>query len=256
MADDHQLTFEVAVRAGLDAVWQLLATSEGRAAWFGTEAEIDLVVGGASRITWDGQQPIDATVTHLEPRRHLRLAYVMDGEELGVEEYWLDHEAGVTTVRLVQVLPPMDAADVGPETGSWDGWYGDLERGWRLFLASLRYAAERDGPPERVSSCRFVPAPGGRPDRFAEVLTRLGLDGDELVDGAVVDVAGMGSARVQLAAVPHGLLLATADRTLLVDLEGTGDGQVLFAQAATHGAPPTDADATWRAHVLDRVTGG
>lgn len=248
MADDHQLTFEVAVRAGLDAVWRLLSTSQGRAAWFGTDARIDLVVGGASRISWDGQQPIDATVTHVDPGRHLRLAYVMDGQELGVEEYWLDHEDGVTTVRLVQVLP-----DMGDET--WDGWYGDLERGWRLFLASLRYAAERDGSPERVSSCRFVPAPGARPARFAEVLSRLGVREDQLVDGAEVDVEALGPARVQLAAAPDGLLLVARDRTLLVDLEGAGDDQVLFVQAATHGTPPSDPDAAWRQQVIDVVTG-
>lgn len=236
---DEALTFDVAVRAGLDEVWRLIATGEGRAAWFGTEASIELVEGGASRVSWDGQQPIEAVVDTVEPGRRLRLVYAAEGEELGAEEYLLSHADGVTHVRLIQSLPP------GAE--EWEGFYGDLERGWRLFLASLVFAAEDAVTAHRIAQCRFVPAPAGRAATWSALCERLGLADPST--GDVVDVPLLPAATVRLVDAPHTLLLAAPDRTAVVDLEGSADGLVCYAQAATHG---TD-DLSWRERMLQQL---
>lgn len=234
------LTFEVAIRAGLDEVWELLSTSEGRAAWFGTDGDIDLVVGGASVVAWGDEQSIEATVDAVEPLQRLRLVYLEDGVEAGVEEYWLDHDDGTTRVRLLQSLPAMEEG--------WDGFFGDLERGWRLFLASLRYAAEDAPVAHRTAVARVVPATS-RPAAWAAALDCLGLDEAPAV-GDRVEVPFTGSMDVALVDPPNALLLTGADRTILHDVEGGGEHLVTFLQAATHGAEDPAA-AEWRGGILD-----
>lgn len=234
-----EMTFEVAVAAGIDAVWDLISTADGRAAWFGTEASIELVVGGASRITWAGEQPIDATVSAIDPGRHLRLAYVADGIEMGAEEYWLDHADGVTRIRLIQSMPAM------PGEG-WADYHGDLERGWRLFLASLKFAAEEAAVPTRTAECRFLPVPD-RPSGWRAVTAALGLGADPSTDDQTT-VEGY-DLTANLVDVPNSLLLVAPDRTVVVDLEGAGEHLVAYVQASTHGSD----DAAWRTRVLDRL---
>lgn len=241
--DDAQplaLSFTRAISAGIDTVWELISTAAGRAAWFGTDAAIDLRVGGESRVSWDGEQPIDGVVAVVERPRRLRIAYELEGEELGAEEYLLDHDGGITTVRLIQSMPPDDG---------WADWYGDLERGWRLFLASLDFAASGAATPGRVADCRFIPAPGGRAATWPAVRSVLGLDADPTA-GTTVATKPLPGATVALVDAPHSLLLTTPTRTLLVDLEGDGDHLQLYAQTASHTPEDTEAEARWRRGTL------
>lgn len=242
--DGTDLTVSLTVAAGLDRVWELLSTAEGRAAWFGTEATIDLVVGGDATVGWGGPEDIVATVDAVEPRRRLRLAYVQDGVEMGAEEYVLTSEDGHTThVRLLQSMPAMPPHDPDDED-PWHGYHGDLERGWRLFLASLGYAATRDHP-HRTATSTYTPAPRPRPAVWAEVVAALGLDDD----GRPTATSPAGLNDVRLRSSPHSLLLTGEDRSLLIDLEGTGEHMVVYRQAATH-APETPALAAWRRDAL------
>lgn len=243
MSDDLEITFEVAIAAGLDAVWALLTTAEGRRSWLAPEAEIELRPGGRSTVGWGGEDRIDGVVESVEPGQRLRITYVHEGEPIGVEEWLVSHDAGVTHVRLFQSLPD--------DGSGWDGWYGDLARGWRLFLASLAHAAAGAVSPSRVVLPRFVPAPEGRQATWARVLATLGID--EPAAGDVVGVEGWGSAHVALAEAPHGLLLTTSDRTLLCDLEGSDDGLVLYLQAATHGRDSAQAKG-WRTSISEHLS--
>ncbi len=195
-------------------------------------------------MSWGGEDRIDGVVEEVEPLRRLRIRYVHDGEPIGVEEWLVSHDDGVTHVRLIQSLPD--------DGSGWDGWYGDLARGWRLFLAALGHAACAAVAPARQALPRYVPAPAGRQATWDSVLARLGLDAPAV--GADVEVEGWGPAVVAFAEAPDGLLLTSPARTLLCDLEGAGDGLVLYLQAATHG-PDSAEEQAWREAILDRAAG-
>ncbi|MEE8602266.1 SRPBCC family protein [Euzebya tangerina] len=252
MSGEHRLVFDEAVAADLDDVWRLISTADGRAAWFGTRAQIDLRVGGASHVDWGADEAIEGTVRAVEEGRRLRIAYEADGVELGAEEYLLSQRGGVTHVRLIQTFTPGvdDAAAEGLDT--WDGWLGDLERGWRLFLRSLAFAAAEAARPSRLVTGRYVPLGDRTPQAgFAVALEAVGLSPD-LVTGDTATLPGIEQpATALLVEAPHTVLVATADHTLVLDLEGPPGRMVCYAQAAVHG--PADRRG-WRQVVLGRVS--
>ena len=221
--------------ADLDTVWRLLTTAEGLTAWFGTEASVDLRVGGAIEIGWGSSERIVGEVAEIEPLRRLRIAYVHDGEEVGGEEWLLSRDDGVTLLRLVHSLPD-------PGVDDWDGWYGDFRRGWRLFLTSLRYAAELDVDPGRTAISAYVPAPAGREATWAAVVAEL----RERPPGAgYVD---------EIDDPPHQLVLAGPASTVVCDHEGSGDGLVAYLQVASHGPGRDGEEASrWRDELLNRL---
>ena len=49
-----------------DAVWAALTTAEGLGAWFGDEAAIDLLPGGAAWMKWAGRYTVDMRVERVE----------------------------------------------------------------------------------------------------------------------------------------------------------------------------------------------
>ncbi|MEM8905024.1 MAG: SRPBCC domain-containing protein [Actinomycetota bacterium] len=226
----------VSAAADLEDVWRLLTTAEGLASWFGTEASIDLRVGGAYEIGWGSDERIVGEVAEIDEGRRLRISYLMDGEEGGGEEWLLSHSDGVTVIRLIHSMP-----DPGVE--DWDGWYGDFRRGWRMFLAGLRFAAECPTGPDRVVSSTYVPAPSGREPTWRALA-------HELRDRPPGD--GFATA---IEDRPHQLLLTDASSTVLVDLEGDGDGLVCYVQAASHGPDRAGAASqAWRADLLARLS--
>lgn len=234
MTAERREVFDVEIIASLDEVWEMLTTDRGVAAWYGVDAAIDLRPGGTYRVVWD-DEAAEATVDAVEPPRRLRLVYDPDRPS-GAEEWLLEHDAGVTRVRLIHTLPD-------PGVDDWDDYYGDFRRGWRLFLASLRWALEEASTPWRRACCGRVPVPD-RATGWAHVLDALDLDRTP-VHGAAIDVGS-----VVLVDAPHSLLLAGDDTTLLCDLEGTGDNLAIYVQAAVHGAGTADC-----AQLLSSVTG-
>lgn len=220
MSDPRREEFTVEIAASLDEVWTMLTTDRGVAAWYGVTAEIDPRPGGTYRVRW-GDEVADTTVDEVEPPRRLRLVYDPD-EPSGAEEWLLEHRDGVTRVRLIHSLPD-------PGVDDWDAYYGDFRRGWRLFLASLRWALEGASSPWRVATCRTV----GVPDRatgWRHVLDSLGL-----VDTPAKGDTVPGVGTVALVDAPHSLLVTGDDTSLLCDLEGDGDHLAIYAQAAVHG---------------------
>lgn len=135
----------------------------------------------------------------------------------------LEHADGVTHVRLIHTLPD-------PGVDNWDDYYGDIRRGWRLFLASLCWALDGASTPWRTASCRTIAAPE-RDAGWAHVLDALGLDGTPEPGDTL---PGIGA--VRLVDAPHTLFVTDGDTSLLCDLEGAGDQLVIYTQAAIHGA--------------------
>lgn len=231
MTEQRSEEFVVDIAASLDDVWEMLTTDRGVAAWYGEDAAVDLRPGGTYRVSW-GDEVAETVVDAVEPLRRLRLVYDPD-EPSGAEEWLLEHADGVTRVRLIHTLPD-------PGVDDWDEYYGDFRRGWRLFLACLRWVLDEASTPSRGVSARTVPAPN-RAAGWAHVLDALGLDGTPEPGDTV---PGIGT--VRLVDAPHTLLIAGDDTSLLCDLEGAGDQLIIYAQAAIYG----DDDAATRDRLL------
>lgn len=223
--------FEIDVAATAAEVWNRLTTSDGLGSWFGTDATIDLRIQGARVVRWGDAETMDAEITDLDAPNRIRLAYVVDGAEVGAEEWLISSHETTTRVTLITSMPPGDTDD-------WDGFVGDVRRGWRLFMASLRFALTEAAHPDRIAVCRHLPATGPRPELWEAVQSFL--DTSDLVEGL----------EPVLLDPPHSRLLVASDRSLLLDAEGWGADQVLYAQAATHAGPDE-----WRELVLDAVAG-
>lgn len=222
-------SFHVDLDATPDQVWRMLTTADGLSSWFGTRARIDLRLDGEVVVGWGDDQEIASRIRVLEPPRRLRLAYVHEGTDVGSEE-WLVTVSGTTTrLTLVHTMP-----DAGIE--DWDGWYGDVRRGWRLFLASLDHALSGARRPRRRVACRVVALPGARSDQWARVERVVGVArrGHRLEGGVLDGLVG------RVVEPPDGALFVAPDRTLVVDLEGHDADQVLYVQAAVH-----DGDPAW-----------
>lgn len=222
--------FEIELRATPEEVWRSLTTSEGLASWFGTRAEVEARVHGERVVGWGDDAEIRGRITDLEPLERLRVVYLADGEEVGAEE-WLITTDGTTT-RLILIN---SMADEGID--DWEGFYGDMRRGWRLFLASLRHGLDDAITPYRHVEHTMVPAPGPRRP-IRERLERCLANHEALVSAMTTTLSDP----------PHSLLLTARDRTLLLDIEGADDDQVLYVQAATHDGP-----ARWPTEVVEAI---
>jgi uncharacterized protein YndB with AHSA1/START domain len=228
---------ETRIAASLDEVWNLLTTAEGLASWFGAEASIELVVGGERVVGWGPDMLIEGTIDLIEPLHRLRIIYLHDGEQVGAEEWILSSEAGSTTVRLIHSLP-----DPGVE--DWDGYYGDYERGWAIFLTSMKHALETALHPSRRLSYDFAPVPDDRANAFSRLQ-------------AAVETFGAHGMAPVIWDPPNTIMLAGPHRTLVCDLEGAEPELFAYLQLADHG----DADSSeWRQEtkrlLIDAVSGG
>lgn len=211
--------FEFEVDADFDLVWNALTTAEGLASWYAVDATIEPVVGGTMTIDFGTGPNAMGSITELEPSRRLRLVYGGDGAP-GVEEWLIESDGAVTTVRLVHSLP-VDEGD------TWDGTYPGIVRGWALFMGTLRFVAGRVGRLGRASEVRIGDiAPGA----WARVLQVLGIGATPAAGDAVE--LGARKADVLVSADGYSLLLSIDDRaTLLFDVEGDN----LYTVAATYG---------------------
>jgi uncharacterized protein YndB with AHSA1/START domain len=221
--------FEISLDATPEEVWQSLTTGEGLASWFGQRAAIDFRPGGVRVVGWGDDVEIVAKIAEIEPERFLKLMYMQDGVAAGAEEWQITTDGNRTHLTLVHSMPD-DGID------DWEGFYGDIRRGWGLFLNSLRHGLEDADRSDRTAECRYLPAPGARDSVWEKLVPAL--------DGRLVQ-----GLRSELIDPPNSMLLTAPDRTLLLDLEGSAEGQVLYAQAATHGGPDG-----WRSEVLDLVS--
>lgn len=215
MAERHD-QFEILINATATEVWDLLTTSEGLASWFGGRASIDLRVDGSRVVGWGEDVQIDGRIDAIDPGRRLRVVYEADGKETGAEEWLVSNDAdGVVRLTLITSL-----SDEGID--DWDGFYGDIRRGWNLFLRSLQFALETAVTPSRRVECRYVPASGSRHDvrDWAQSVVRT------------LETADM---ELLLDDPPHSLLMGSTRRSLLIDIEGNGPSQVVYVQASAHG---------------------
>lgn len=225
--------FEIDIEASPEEVWERLTTEHGLASWFGTRASIELRVDGDRIVGWGDGMSMQARITDLEPMRRLRLVYTAEGEGTGAEEWLLTSDGKTTRLTLINSFSDDEIDD-------WEGFFGDIRRGWRLFLASLKHGLESASTPDRVVECAYFPAARPRGEIWEDV--------EKALSGTPEITEGMSPILLD---PPHSRLLADRERTLLMDIEGSGEGQVLYIQASTHDGP-----ARWRERVLKTLESG
>ncbi len=242
-----RLELNTTVAAPLEAVWEAITTAQGLSAWYVSSAEITPELGGEVSISFGEGPPGVSRIDIWEPPTKVRFAYVPQGGmeigdmEGGSEEWLLSHEDGVTTVRLVHSLP-----DPGVE--DWEGYYGDITRGWSLFLATLRFYVERTECCGRVTSLS-MPKVSGEPEAVWQRLQEeLGLGAATPGTRTEVSIGGQKVAATVLeAAPPLGLLLDIDGTLLFADIEGSGDQRVLYTLASTFAADSPEQQERRRA---------
>lgn len=218
MTDDLQgREFDWQLSADLDLVWKALTTTEGLSTWYVVAAELEARPGGELVADWGAGATGMGKYEAVDPGRRIHLVY---GEESGAEEWLLEHENGITHVRLIHSLPVDDDA-------TWDDTYPGIVRGWRLFMGTLQFAVERVGRLGRQAEVRLGDIADGA---WARVLGILGLEATPS-PGATLRLGGR-TAEVLVSVDGYSLLLALDDAaTLLVDVEG----DKLYTVAATYG---------------------
>jgi uncharacterized protein YndB with AHSA1/START domain len=222
---EHVERFEIAVGATLEEVWRCLTTSEGLASWFGTSAQADLSEG-LRIVSWSEEAMIEGRFSEVEPLRRLRVVYMEGDKEVGAEEWLLANEESTTRITLITSMPTEGIED-------WEDYFGDIRRGWNIFLASLKFALETALTPSRRARHTAIPATGDR----------------QLIWPRLVEIAGMPLAEgmsERLVDPPHSLFMTRPDRSILLDIEGSDENQVIYFQVACHGP----GDDTWMEHAL------
>ena len=254
----EKLELTTTVAAPLDAVWDAITTAQGISAWYVSSAEIDPHLGGQLTISFGEGPPGVSKIDIWEPPSRVRFAYVpQGGMEIGdmvggSEEWLLSHQDGVTTVRLVHSLPD-------PGVDDWEGYYGDITRGWTLFLATLRFYVESTERKGRVSSLSVPPVSGESAAVWDRLQKELGLESPTPGFTTSVTVAGETLPATVLEAVaPLGLLLDIDGTLLFTDIEGGGDHRVLYTLASTFSADTPEHEARRAALVaaVERAAGG
>lgn len=225
--------FQIEINASPAEVWERLTTSEGLASWFGTRAEIDLRIEGERVVGWGDGAEMSGRITDIDPPHRLRMVYTTEGEGTGAEEWLITSDGTTTRLTLINSFSDDDIDD-------WEEFFGDIRRGWRLFLASLRHGLEHANSSTRQVDCRYWPAEGPRDSIWQQV--------ESILAAEFATTEGMTPTLIDR---PHSRLLTSPDRSLLIDIEGTGEHQVLYVQVATHEGPEQ-----WRRDVLDLIGDG
>ncbi len=252
-----KLEFTITVAAPLDAVWESITTGQGMSAWYVSAADVTPGLDGEVKISFGEGPPGVSRIDAWEPPNRVRFAYVpaggmeVDGMEGGSEEWLLTHDAGVTTIRLVHSLP-----DPGVE--DWEGYYGDITRGWTLFLATLRFYVESTERKGRVSTLSVPPVSVEAETVWQRLQEELAIGSVTAGDTTTVTIGGETiPARVLESIAPLGLLLDVEGTLLFTDLEGSGDHRILYTLASTYGedTPREQARRTGLVAAAERAAG-
>ena len=117
-----------------ERVWQALTTADGLGTWFGNSAEVDLLVGGQVKLTWDSGDAATLTIERLEPPLVFGYSWGISGLPEGdprrtYVEFTLEPTGTGTTLTMVESgfaqLPDADSHKVA-YGGNTEGWTSEL----------------------------------------------------------------------------------------------------------------------------------
>ena len=137
----YEKQFEVAAPA--EAVWKAITEGEEMTRWFCQNAICDPGKGGEQHIDWGGGAQATQVVAIWEPNAHLRTEAVRPERTTSMDsgltepyaiDWYLEHEGGITRVRMV-------ASGFG-EGADWNHEYDGTYHGWDLYHKTLKHYLE------------------------------------------------------------------------------------------------------------------
>lgn len=137
----YEKQFEVAAPA--EAIWKAITEGEEMTCWFCQKATCEPGKGGEQHIDWGGGAKATQVVAIWEPNTHLRTEAVRPERSISMDsgltepyaiDWYLEHERGVTRVRMV-------ASGFG-DGADWDHEYDGTYHGWDLFHQTLKHYLE------------------------------------------------------------------------------------------------------------------
>ena len=119
-----------------EKVWAAITTAEGLGTWFGHKATVDLRVGGAAQVTWDGKDSHELRIERLEPPRVFGWTWAIfglpeDDPRRTYVEFTLEPDAAGTRLTVVETGFAQLAGDEHTRA------YGSNAEGWQKELDEL-----------------------------------------------------------------------------------------------------------------------
>ena len=169
-----------------------------------------------------------------------------------IEDYFLQSRGGVTVLRLV--------TSGIPDTPDWDGFYDGTNRGWELFLRTLRHYLEKHPGKPREHTVVMQPITGTIGHAWEELVgdEGLGLRTREvdLEDGVRYSARTAGGDELEgdvLMAAPPTALVLTLDNLdesiFAITFDRMGDQTFLYASLSSYGELTDDMNrlhTRWR----------
>ena len=250
----------IEIDAPLEAVWKALTDAEELTRWYVQEAEVTPGEGGDIWVSFGEGMAGRSRIEVWEPGNHLRLSHLPPSEGEGsesaeggaesgalgtppltspiIEDYFLESRGGVTVLRLV--------TSGIPDTSDWDGFYDGTNRGWELFLRTLRHYLEKHPGKPREHTVVMQPISGAIREVWEELIRDDGL-GLKTPESALED-GGRYSARTGggdelkgqvLMVVPPRALVLTLDNLdesiFAITFDQMGDNTFLYASLSSYG---------------------
>ena len=247
----YEKRFEVAAPA--EAVWKAITEGEELTRWFCQEATCEPGVGGKQHVDWGGGAKGSHVITAWEPNVHLRTEALRadlstpEGSEPYAVNWYLEHEGGVTRVRMV-------ASGFG-EGPSWDHEYEGTFHGWDLFHKTMKHYLEHHRGEASVNVVLFVMLQVPTAEAWDRLMGPDGLVhegslGDLTIGAPFRFVTSKGDefAGVVRSVVPgktFSAMVESLNKAMLnIELASMpGQGNFLYLSLTTWGLPRSEVDA-------------
>jgi len=250
----------LAIAAPVDAVWRALTDAEELVRWFPLEATVTPGEGGSMTLGWGDLYHATGRITVWQQGRHLRFDFPGEGPAPLVTDYFLEGNAGGTTLRVVT-----SGFGAGAD---WEEQFRGVSHGWDFELLGLAHYLERHrGKDRRVAWARGRSHLG-----FTETWARLvspggafgagGLVVERSGDPLVVDAGGgtVLNGRVALWQPPRqvaAVIDAMNHALFRAELNGPEGDISVVLWLSTYEIVPTRVavlEAAWRARLAHLVS--
>jgi uncharacterized protein YndB with AHSA1/START domain len=247
----YEKRFEVAAPA--EAVWKAITEGEELTRWFCLEATCEEGVGGKHHFDWGGGAKGSHVITAWEPGKHLRTETLRtdlskpEGSEPYAIDWFLEHEGGVTRIRMV-------ASGFGEGPG-WDHEYDGTFHGWDMFHKTMKHYLEHHRGQASANVALFAMLAVPTAEAWDRLMgpDGLGLEGspDELSVGAPFRFATSkgdvlaGEVRSLVPGKTFSAMVESLNKAILnIELSAMpGHGNFLYLAMTTWGLPRADVDA-------------
>lgn len=246
-------THEIEIDAPPEAVWKAISTGEGMTRWYAEEARVEPRVGGENWVSWGEGQEVGNQNLKWEPGRRLTVGdpdhETAEGFGAIVIDFEIETRGGRTLLKLVQSGLP-----TGPD---WDSMDEGTDKGWEMFLFSLKFYLERHVDQARRTIVRYWGSKRSADETFAGLREMLGIAEGELQAGARYTATTAGGDEIggEILAVEAGHLLVASvdqlgDALLTLTVHATKEGAFVNFIVGTFGLPDAqyaEAKARWSA---------